>query len=86
MLPPGLARFLGTGVMKRAPHPHAAVLFFDFMMHDAQELLIHRDFTPTNMKVKPLDVDLKLIDPAKVLDDGDKWQKTYQDIVAKQGN
>jgi hypothetical protein len=38
------------------------------------------------MKVKPLDVDLRLIDPAKVLDDGDKWQKIYQDIVAKQGN
>jgi iron(III) transport system substrate-binding protein len=86
VLPPGLARFLGTGVIKRAPHPHAAVLFLDFMLFEAQQLLVHRDFTPTNMKVKPLDIALRLIDPAQVLDDGDKWQKIYQEIVAKQGN
>ena len=44
--------------MSRAPHPHAAVLFMDFMLFEAQQLLVNRDFTPTNMKVKPLDVDL----------------------------
>jgi len=85
VLPPGIARFLGTGVLKRAPHPHAAVLFFDFMMHDAQALLVDHDFTPTNMKVKPLDAPFTLIDPALVLDDGEKWQKLFQDIVVKQG-
>jgi iron(III) transport system substrate-binding protein len=83
-LPPGLARFLGTGVMKRAPHPHAAVLFLDFMLSDAQQLLLDRDFTPTNMKVKPLDVPFKVIDPAQVLDQGDKWQKLYNEIVISQ--
>ena len=85
VLPPGIARFLGTGVLKRAPHPHAAVLFFDFMMHDAQSRLVDHDFTPTNMKVKPLDAPFTLIDPALVLDDGEKWQKLFQDIVVKQG-
>ncbi len=85
VLPPGIARFLGAGVLKRAPHPHAAVLFFDFMLHDAQALLVDHDFTPTNMKVKPLDAPFTLIDPALVLDQGDKWQKLFQDIVVKQG-
>jgi iron(III) transport system substrate-binding protein len=84
VLPPGLARFLGTGVMRRAPHPHAAVLFLDFMLSDAQQLLLDRDFTPTNMKVKPLDVPFKVIDPALVLDQGDKWQKLYNEIVISQ--
>jgi iron(III) transport system substrate-binding protein len=84
VLPPGLARFLGTGVMRRAPHPHAAVLFLDFMLSDAQQLLLDRDFTPTNMKVKPLDVPFKVIDPAQVLDQGDKWQKLYNEIVISQ--
>ena len=83
VLPPGIARFLGTGVLKRAPHPHAAVLFFDFMLSDAQALLVDHDFTPTNMKVKPLDAPFKLVDPAQVLDEGDKWQKLYQEIVVK---
>jgi iron(III) transport system substrate-binding protein len=85
VLPPGFARFLGTGVMKRAPHPHAAVLFMDFMLFEAQQLLLDRDFTPTNMKVKPLDVKFNVIDPAQVLDEGDKWQKLYTEIVIKQG-
>ena len=84
VLPPGLARFLGTGVMRRAPHPHAAVLFLDFMLSEAQQLLLDRDFTPTNMKVKPLDVPFKVIDPARVLDQGDKWQKLYNEIVISQ--
>jgi iron(III) transport system substrate-binding protein len=84
VLPPGLARFLGTGVMRRAPHPHAAVLFLDFMLSDAQQLLLDRDFTPTNMKVKPLDIPFKVIDPAQVLDQGDKWQKLYNEIIISQ--
>lgn len=84
VLSPGIARFLGTGVLKRAPHPHAAVLFFDFMMLEAQQLLVSRDFTPTNRKVKPLDVPFTLIDPAQILDDGDKWQRLYDEIVIRQ--
>jgi len=83
VLPPGIARFLGSGVMKRAPHPHAAILFFDFMMHDAQAMLVEHDFTPTNVKVKPLDAPYKLVDPALVLDQGDKWQKLFDEIIVK---
>jgi iron(III) transport system substrate-binding protein len=85
VMPPGFARFLGTGVLRRAPHPYAAVLFMDFMLHDAQQLLLKRDFTPTNMKVQPLDVDIGVIDPAKILDQGDKWTKLYDEIIVKQG-
>jgi ABC-type Fe3+ transport system substrate-binding protein len=81
VMSPGFARFLGAGVMKRAPHPHAAVLFMDFMLSEAQQLLLDRDFTPTNMKVKPLDVPFNVIDPAQILDQGEKWQKLYDEIV-----
>ena len=85
VLPPGIARFLGTGVLRRAPHPHAAILFLDFMLSDAQRLLLDRDFTPTNMKVKPLEIPFKVIDPALMLDEADKWSKLYDQIVVKQG-
>jgi iron(III) transport system substrate-binding protein len=83
MLPPGISRFLGTGVMRRAPHPNAAILFLDFMLSDAQRLLIDRDITPTNIKVKPLDIQFKVIDPAEMLDQGDKWAKLFDEIVVK---
>jgi iron(III) transport system substrate-binding protein len=85
VIPPGFARFLGTGVMKHTPHPHAAVLFLDFMLYEAQKLLVTRDFTPTNMKVRPLDVKFSVIDPAQILDQGDRWTKLYDEIVVKQG-
>jgi iron(III) transport system substrate-binding protein len=85
VVPPGIARFLGTGVLRRAPHPHAAILFLDFMLSDAQRLLLDRDFTPTNMKVKPLEIPFRVIDPALMLDEADKWSKLYDQIVVKQG-
>ena len=85
VIPPGISRFLGTGVMRRAPHPNAAILFLDFMLSDAQALLLDREFTPTNMKVKPLDIPFKVIDPAQMLDEGDKWAKLFDAIVVKQG-
>jgi iron(III) transport system substrate-binding protein len=85
VIPPGISRFLGTGVLRHAPHPNAAILFLDFMLGDAQKLLLDRDFTPTNMKVQPLQIPFKVIDPAQMLDEGDKWSKLYDQIVVKQG-
>jgi len=52
ILPPTVARFQGVGLARRAPHPHAAVLFFDFMLTDAQEILSKRDFTPASRKIE----------------------------------
>jgi hypothetical protein len=57
----------------------------DFMLYDAQKLLLKRHFTPTNRRVKPLDVDLHILDPARVLDEGEKWQKVYRDIITAHG-
>jgi iron(III) transport system substrate-binding protein len=83
MIPPGISRFLGTGIMRRAPHPNAAILFLDFMLSDAQRLLVEREITPTNLKVKPLEIQFKVIDPAQMLDEGDKWSRLFDQIVVK---
>jgi iron(III) transport system substrate-binding protein len=86
-LPPVIARFQSVGLARRAPHPHAALLFFDFMLTDAQELLAKRDFAPTNKKVKSPahKVPFKLIDPKLVLDENEKWSKLYSEIITRQG-
>jgi iron(III) transport system substrate-binding protein len=86
VLPPEIARAQGTGMAKKAPHPHAAVLFIDFLLSDGQEILGKRDFIPTNLKVKPLPegMHLKFVDPAKLLDENDKWEKLYKQIVTNQ--
>ena len=86
ILPPAVARFQGIGLSRRAPHPHAAVLFFDFMLTDAQELLSKRDFTVTNKNVgSPAHkMPLKFVDPKVALDESEKWSKLYAEIIAKQ--
>jgi len=87
MLPPVVARSQGTGMAKKSPHPHAAVLFTDFLLSDAQSILAGRDFIPTNVKVKPLPegLNLKFVDPAKLLDENEKWDRLYKDIITNQG-
>jgi ABC-type Fe3+ transport system substrate-binding protein len=86
-LPPEIARAQGTGLARKSPHPHAGVLFMDFLLSEAQSILATRDFIPTNVKVKPLPagMTLKFVDPAKILDENAKWEKLYKDIIANQG-
>jgi len=91
-IPPVVARFEGAGVARRAPHPYAAMLYLDFMLTDAQAMLAKRHFSPASAKVLP-DPDAALpagtrpifLDPAKALDQRQKWSKTYHDIIALQG-
>jgi iron(III) transport system substrate-binding protein len=85
---PAIARPNGVGVAKRAPHPNAAVLFYDFMISDAQPLLLARDYVPTSKKVdtKLNKMPIKFIDPKVVLDENDKWSKLYEDIITRQSH
>src|SRR6266850_1372277 len=82
-----VARPNGVAVMRRAPHPHAAVLFYDFeISEEGQRILAKRDFVPTNRKVDtPLNkIPLTLVDPKVMLDDHDKWTKLYEDLFLRQ--
>lgn len=85
-IPPAIARPNGVGVAKGAPHPHAAVLFFDFMLSDAQALLLQRDYTPTSKSIETIanKMQLKFVDPRMILDEGAKWEKLYAEIITKQ--
>jgi iron(III) transport system substrate-binding protein len=84
IIPPAVARFEGAGVSARAPHPHAAILWFEFMLTDAQDLLLARQYFPAraNARALPEGVSLVFIDPAKGLDENQKWSKTYREVLA----
>jgi iron(III) transport system substrate-binding protein len=86
VIPPAIARATGAGVARNAPHPHAAVLFYDFLLSDAQPILASRHFVPSSRKVDtPLNKGpLKLIDSAMMLDQSRKWQELYQQIILSQ--
>ena len=78
---PVVARFEGAGVARHAPHPFAAILFMEFMLTDAQDILAKRNFFPADVRVKPMPAGLTFLDPAKALDQSQKWSKYYRDIV-----
>lgn len=84
-LEPAVARSNGIGIARRAPHPNAALLFYDYLITEAQKSLVAMDYVPTNAGVpSPLkNLRIKLVDPVDVLDQMERWTKAYQDIVVK---
>jgi iron(III) transport system substrate-binding protein len=86
VIPPAIARPNGSGVLRRAPHPYAAVLFYDFMLSDAQSILLKRDYVPTSKKVETSlnKMQIKFVDPKIILDEKEKWRVLYEEIITKQ--
>jgi iron(III) transport system substrate-binding protein len=81
-LPPVVGFPTGAGVFKRAPHPHAALLFEDFILTDGQKILAEREAVPTNPKVKAPPQDLIFVDLPKYLDQGEKWTKLFKETFS----
>ena len=89
VLAPAVARANGVAVPRRAPHPHAALLYNDFMLGDeAQKILVQRDFVPTSRGVvSPLaNVPITLVDAGALLDAGDKWARLYDETVVRKSS
>jgi iron(III) transport system substrate-binding protein len=82
-IPPVIARVEGIGVARRAAHPNAAILFYDFMLTDAQELLGARHYLLVRRKTEsPIDgISVTFLDPAKDLDNNQKWSKNFRDTI-----
>ena len=85
-LEPVVARANGIAVARKAPHPYAALLFYDWLISDeGQRLLAQRDYPPASVKVaSPFDAArLRIIDPAKSLDEEAKWEKIFRDLMVR---
>ena len=84
-LEPAIARSNAVGVARKSPHPHAALLFHEYMLTDAQALMVGIDYVPTNTTVaSPLKgVRIVITDPIRSLDDAEKWGKLFDDTVIK---
>jgi iron(III) transport system substrate-binding protein len=86
VIPPLLARPTVAGVSRFAPQPHAAVLFYDFLISEAQPILASRQFVSPSKKVdSPFlrNNTLQLIDSVEMLNNAKKWQELYQSIVLR---
>ncbi len=85
-LEPTFGRPNAIGVARHAPHPHAALVFADFMLSpEGQELIKKRNRVPSSLKVKtPLNrFPFHMIDPVITLDEDAKWEKLWADLFFK---
>ncbi len=85
-LSPTFGRPNAIGMVTRAPHPHAGLLFADFMLSvSGQTLLKERNRVPASLAV-PTELNkfpFEMIDPVIILDENDKWEKLWSDLFLK---
>ena len=84
---PAIALPSGVAIARAAPHPNAALLFYDFMLSEAQAILAKKDFVPSSRAIESnlTKVAIRFLDPAAVIDQQAKWSKLYDEIIVKQG-
>jgi iron(III) transport system substrate-binding protein len=83
VIPPVVARANGLALARRAPHPNAARLYYEFILgEEGQQILHDRGFMPASRKFGgPLPIEsLRVVDPAMILDESDKWVKLYESV------
>ncbi|HEY6863351.1 MAG TPA: extracellular solute-binding protein [Burkholderiales bacterium] len=79
-LQPAFGQAAAVGVAKHAPHPHAALLFADFILsREGQEIYRKVNRVPTSARVdSPLNkFPYQVIDPLLTLDEDGQWSKLF---------
>jgi iron(III) transport system substrate-binding protein len=84
LLPPTIARPAAMGMAKTAPHPSAALLYYDFMLSEGQKVMLGREFVPTSTKIPSVlaRISVNFVSDDLVLDQGARWQKLFGDVLA----
>jgi iron(III) transport system substrate-binding protein len=81
VIPPAVARANGLALARRAPHPHAALLYYDFMIsEEGQRILEERGFLPARraMQGALAGLPLRMVDPVLMLDQAERWTRLYE--------
>jgi len=83
---PAVARSNAIGVARRAPHPNAALLFYEYLLGpEGQAAMVSIDYVPTNTKVASPLKGIRIVqtDPIRTLDETPKWSKLFEDTILK---
>ena len=88
VLPPAVVLPSAVAVSRRAPHPSAAALFYDYMLTDGQRFYTEVHRVPANKNydtaVRRLVRErqaLKVVNALEAIDDYDKWLDLYKRII-----
>jgi len=83
VLAPLLGLTTGIAVARRASRPYSAVLFWEYFLTEAQKVLLAQRTVPSNRTVKEPPPGLTFLNSGQLLDDGDKWQKLFQEVFIR---
>jgi iron(III) transport system substrate-binding protein len=88
VLPPAVVLPSAVAVSRRAPHPHAAALFYDYMLTDGQKFYTEVYRVPAN---KNYDTHVRrlvrerhpiaVVNAHEAIDDYDKWHGLYKKLI-----
>jgi iron(III) transport system substrate-binding protein len=83
---PAVAISDGMAVMKNAPHPHAALLFYDYLLSEEGNKQIARiGYAPANRNLEsPLSkIKVKVLNPATLLDESASSSALFDEVIIK---
>jgi iron(III) transport system substrate-binding protein len=86
---PIIIRPNGIAIHRYAEKPASALLFLEFMMTDAQQLLLDIDRQPASVGIEgggiPTGVETLVVDLAALLDEREKWEGLWEEIIEGSG-
>ena len=83
---PAVAISDGMAVMKKAPHPHAALLFYDYLLSEEGNRQIAKiGYAPANRNIEsPLQkISVKVLNPSTLLDESAKSTALFDEVIIK---
>lgn len=86
---PAIVRPNGIGIHRDTDCPASALLFVEYSLTDGQEQLIEFDRSPASIKVQggfPEDVETILVDVEALLEESEKWEGLYEEIIQGSGS
>jgi iron(III) transport system substrate-binding protein len=86
VIAPAVGAFRSIGLLKNARHPHAALLYYDFLLsRDGQQILRDRTRAPTSKDINSpwKNLSIKFIDPVRALDMDGQWTQDFETAVTK---
>jgi iron(III) transport system substrate-binding protein len=88
VLPPAVVLPSAIAVSRRAPHPHAAVLFYDYMLTEGQRFHVEVNRVPANKSYDSVvrrlvreQQAVKVVSSSAAIDEHEKWFALYKRIV-----
>ena len=85
VIEPAIARSNAVGVARRAPHPNAALLFYEYLLTEGQQPFVKMDYVPSNTKVASPLKGIRIVQtsPSRSLDESGKWSTLFTSTVVR---